>query len=638
MKKLLMLALLLFASFTLVACGPDEDELTLEEASASLQIYDTNISMIRGNFYVPLEARGGVEVSWEVSHPDNLDLDSIREPSDLNPLREQLIRVTRPEPGEDHLDVTLTATLTFGDFSDTREFEGRVMAEEESDAFDSISQLYAEANVGELVTVTGVVVARVGQGYFIWDGEHVLSVFRGGTYNLGDELEVTGNYAKWHSLYQIASPENVNVINTGVDFDIEAIEISFAELFDTDEFDYSDPHNHGLKYQLEGIVVQGDLAGSGYTNWYLQSIDNPEHFVMFTHYSRGAALDYIATYDGEYISIDVHMYARHGSDGFLFFFDEDNVDVEVLELDVEAQLDADIAALTGDDHLTADDFTLPTEGPRGTTFSDWTSSDDTIIADNGTIVDLPTDYAVVEFTGTATLEEHTKDVTITVIVVGNETISVDAALDLPDGDMVHVEGLVTGFNFDSPGFYIQDEADGTGIFVRIFDRDIHLLDEVAVGNKITIFGELDRYVSFGNNQRQISGSKLITSNDGQENELYIETEMTIEDILRGFIPWLDDMEPYQRGGETNSRIYTIEDVVITDINQYGDVIINIGEADIKMHLIFDLDNAIDLGVDAEDIAADILIESMTFITERIHFGNYRVVLVDLELGDPAFEE
>lgn len=630
MKKLYMLALLLFASFALVACGGDNTEETqLQEAYNSLMIYDTQLGQIRGSFNVPLEGRHGVEVSWEIPEDSQpyLELGDVFEPTEEGDLREQRVVVTRPEAEEDHEDIMLIATLTFGDLTMTKEFDGRVMAEVPRDIFESFEDLYTQASIGDDVIVKGVVVARVGSGYFVTDGTHVLSVFRGGSHNIGDELEIAGEYARWNTLYQISDPDNVEVLSTGNEVNLEPTPLTFDELYDEEAFDVTDPRVHGALYEMEGIVVRGDLAGSGYTNYYLQDVEDGSRFFLFTHYSRTEAIGHIGDYEDEYIRITVRLYAKHARDGFMMFFDEANVEIEVLELDEEALLDADIFGLEDQTYMTNEDFVLPSEGQRGSVITNWSSSDTSVINDDGEIVALPSGYAEITFTGDIAFGEHEKTVEITVLVVGTDTISVDDALNTADGEYAHVEGVITGFNYHAPGFFIQD-ADGTGIYVRVFAGEEWMLDELEVGNKITIFGEIDRYYSHGNNQKQISGMKLLTSNDEGDHELNIETDMSFEDIINGYVAFDEETDPLtQPGGITNSVIYTVEGSFTIDLIDFGDANFDVG---LDMNIIFDLDNLEWFEIDPDTISEGDVVTSITFITERIHFGNYRVVVIDIE--------
>ncbi len=633
MKKIFIVMAVFFISLSLSACGESEAERIVEEARASLLIYDTDISQIRGSFNVPLEARGGVEVSWEVSDENLLELGDIYE----GDIREQRIIVHRPEEEGNHQDITLTATLTYEDVTATREYEGRVMAQVPTTVYDSFDDLYNEASVGDDVVVRGVVVARVGSGYFVSDGTYVLSVFQGGNFDLGDELEITGSYARWNSLYQISGPDEEELISSGNDYNLDATPLSFADLYDEDTFDTSDPRTHGVLHNLEGIVVRGDLAGSGYTNYYLQDVEDPSRFFLFTHYSRSQALDYLADYQGEYVSIDVRLYANHARDGFLMFFDEADANVEVLELDEQQQLEADISALESATNITNDDFELPEQGPRGSEIDGWSSSDISIIGHDGTINNLPDTFEDVEFTSDIAYGEAEGEVTITVTVVGNSTIDVDSALSVADGDRAHVEGVVTAFSVFHNGFFMQDE-DGYGIYVSLADRDLDAFEDVEVGNKITVFGELGRWGNHNNNQRQITGHKLLTSNDEGEHDLVIETEMSLMDIFNDFIPFDEDAHgPAQRGGRTNSMVYTLNDLVIDHIeDEHGEYYIE-GTFEQEDHpldgmqMIFDIDNMEQFGITEDDLEVGTGIATLTFVTERIHFGNYRVVVIDIEL-------
>lgn len=636
MKKLFMIVALFFISIGLTACGESEAERIVEEARASLQIYDTDISQIRGSFNVPLQARGGVEVSWEVSDENLLELGDVYEPSEEGDLREQRILVTRPAEDEDHADITLIATLTYEDATSTREFDGRVMAEVPTTVYDAFEDIFEEATLGDNIVVRGIVIGRVGQGYFLWDGEHAFSVYGGGNHNLGDEVEVTGEYAKYYTLHQIGGPDNEEVISTGNDYALEDIGVVDSSISEMLALDFEDPRTHGLPYRIEGIVVEGDLVGSGFTNWYIQSVDDTSEFVMITHFNHTNSIGKISEYEGEYISITVSIYTDHATNKLLTYFDYDNVDIDILELDEQQQLDSDIGALEDQSFMTTDAVDLPSEGPRGSVISNWSSSNASVIDNAGSVQSAPTDYAEVDFTADIAYGDATGEVTITVTVVGNQIVNVDNVLSKADGEKAHVEGVVTAFDIFNTGLFMQDEA-GNAIYVRIFDTEADMFADVEVGNKITVFGEVDRYASWGNNQKQISSNKLLTSNDGGNHELVIETEMSLMDILSGFVPF--DEEEHgatQPGGMTNSKIYTLENVVIGDIDEYGAYFLE-GALDDDtheldgMHMIFDEDNLELLNIDPSDIEIGTEIASITFVTERIHFDNYRIVVIDIEL-------
>ena len=634
MKKLFMLALLLGFSFTLAACNgeeEDDDEALLEEAAETLAIYSTDINDIRGNFRVPTQGRNDVSISWDVSPSDILELGETYE-GDMD---EQLIRVNRPDYEDGNVDVTLTATLSLGDYETTVDFEGLVRAMDEGTAvYDSFADLYENAETGDTVVVTGTVVHKVGGGYFLWDGEQGFSVYGGGDVELGDEVEVMGEYDSYHTLYQIGGPDNEDVISSGNEYSVDAMGIEESSVEEFMNIDSSDKGIHGMPHRVEGMIVEGDLADTGYTNYYIQDIDDPDNFILMYHAQNEGALDWLGENLGEYVSLTVSLYADHASNGKLGFFDENNFEHEILDVDVDAMLNIGIQEVEDMSFITAgDDVEFPTELESGHTFSNWTSGNVDILNDDGEVVDRPEESTTVTFTADAEYEFDgemaTGEAEVDVVVVGTETTNVDETLNLDDGEHVHTEGIVTGFSYSQLGFFMQDE-DGTPIFVRGFDRDADWIEELEVGNKVTVFGTLDRYSQHGNNQRQITDDKLLTSNDEGDHDLYYETDYSMEDIVDAFVPYDDDEEEGLRGGYISNRLFTVEDVSF-DFEDFGDANYQIGDDDEEGNIIFDIDQLED---DFDiDYDLDMEFESLSFIVQDIHFGNHRVVVTDYELAE-----
>lgn len=629
MKKLFIFALLFVTSFAIAACGETVDEDQQDVNSARDTLVLSGLDSIRGDKWVPAEGRFDTTITWETDEPDWIaPTDETRE-NDAG-MQEVKLAVTRPGPGEDHVDVTLTATISKGDAEATREFEGSVRAEDPVDHYDSIDDLYNTATVNDLVSVTGVVVARVGSGYFISDGEYALSIFRGGTFDLGDEITVTGHYAGWNTLRQLSDIENEELHETGQDYDMEPIEITIEEF--NNELDLEDPRTHGMRYEVSGFLNHTD-AYTGYDDYILESLQSDD-YLIFTHYALDEQDEFLEDYEGEYITITVHLYARH-TDGILVFIDPGTAEVDIGEMDVEDLFNQDVDNLESTNFMTYDsDIDLPAEGENGTSFTNWQSGNTDLIADDGTFVDSPADSQYVTFTADAELGEHTTTVEIEV-AMGGEPMSIADAMALDDGELVHVEGTVVGFDayFEPSNIFIQDE-DGTGINVRLFDRDVEPFGDVEVGNKITVLGELDRYTSWGNNDRQISGTKMLTSNDGENHDLYIEDSYTIEDIITGFNLYDEEGDDNQPGGMTNSRIYTLDNVTVDNLDEHGYVFVD-GAYDMGMddpsQLTFELDTVDEL--DEDTFEGPVELDSITFITQRVHFDNYRIIVVDMELAD-----
>ena len=75
-------------------------------------IYLGNLFTVEADLNLPLEGKLGSKITWE---------------SDKEYLLTNTGKVTRPEFGKGNRKVKLTATITYGDVSDTQEFEVTIL-------------------------------------------------------------------------------------------------------------------------------------------------------------------------------------------------------------------------------------------------------------------------------------------------------------------------------------------------------------------------------------------------------------------------------------------------------------------------------------------------------------------------------
>jgi len=85
-----------------------------------------------------------------------------------------------------------------------------------------------------------------------------------------------------------------------------------------------------MPHRVEGMIVECDLAGTGFTNYYIQDVNDSDQFILMYHAQNEGALDWLGNHVGEYVSITISLYTDHASDGFVGFFDENNFEYEVL--------------------------------------------------------------------------------------------------------------------------------------------------------------------------------------------------------------------------------------------------------------------------------------------------------------------
>lgn len=506
MKKFFALALVLLGVFSLAACNGaeevDEDQAAVDEAVGSLLL--GGLDRVTSDINFPTSGRNNTTITWESSHPEFIANTGA---------------VTRPAEGEDNVVVTLTATVSLNDASATREFEAFVVALEPSNVVASYQELYETANINDLVTVEGIVVAEFNGGYFIYDGEDVLGVYYSGSATKGDEVRVTGLYSRYYTLYQIGDVENEEILSSGNDTTVPVSEITI-EAFNND-LDLSDPLNHGRFFEVSGtLVTKGE-----YNNLFIESTETDDDILIY-YFSRADALEELEEFVGLNITVTVVYYTNHSANGIMVLFDGTADDVAIDELTDEQKLETDVNNAGANPAFTfGDNVTLPSEGVNGVSFSAWTSSHPELIANDGSFVAMPEERTVVTFTGTATLGDLTQEVEVTVDALAE--MSVNEAIEIPAGKNVMITGVITQFVDGNSGFFMTD---GEGyIYVRDTAMYSSISENYAVGDVINMVASRDNYRGLP----QLTAIKNIEADD-QVIELPGNLGMTTaQDIVEG---------------------------------------------------------------------------------------------------------
>ena len=473
MKKVL-LALLLFAGvFTLAACNnePNEDLVLAEQARDSLLL--SGLDRVTSNLNLPVAGRNGTTVTWVSSNTDVIANDG---------------KVTRPEEGEPNAAVTLTATVTLNEESATRSFEALVIALEPSNRFTDFTELYTNSSINDLVTIEGIVSTVFSGGFFVFDGAEYAGVYMGsggtggGVVEVGDEVSVTGLYARYYTLYQLANIENIEVLSSGNTVDTTGEEITIEAI---NALDSQNPLIHGDFYELTGTLVQ---KGSN-NNFFLESEDSNAEILVY-YFSDADSLEALEQYLGRTITITLVYYTDHASNGIMMSYYGDGTDVVVAELNDAQKLALDIKTLEETVFFTAGDaLTLPTSGANGTTYTNWVSKDLTLIASDGSYVAAPSEPTEVIFTATATLGDETDTVEITVNSLA--VITIEEAIEVDPEGYVMITGKILEIIGGNKGFYLYD---GTGI---IYVRDTNFYDDnrddIKKGDSWTFVGARTNY-------------------------------------------------------------------------------------------------------------------------------------------------
>ncbi len=444
---------------TVLAATEKTDAERLAEAKTALLIPVTGL--VLSDITLP-ESALDATVTWASSNEAVITNDGV---------------VTRPANGDGNAVVILTATLTVGDETDTKDFEVTVREEEPSNVYESIPAMHESSVLGDVVEFQGIVVGIFSSGYFLSDGTYSLGIYNPSTtldVQIGDEVYVKGSYAVYNTLFQISSVTDESIISHDNANPLTATSLTVGELL---ALDSSDPLIHGMLYQITGTV---ELRGD-YDNVYIVDGDDA---VLIYYYSLEASLDALTAQVGKVVTITVVYYTDHATNGVMVVFDGGEADIDVNTLsDVDA-LAADIAAI-GDlvPGVAVESVVLPEVGPNGTIFSSWASSDTAIFGNDGTFVALGATTTTVTFTATATKGTEVGTVTVDVVVPVLSTVGQVNAMDV--GSSFQVTGVV--YEKSYYGFFIH--ADGNYAFVYAKD----LVDSVEVGQEITILGFLGEY-------------------------------------------------------------------------------------------------------------------------------------------------
>jgi len=590
MKKILTLALLLIASFTLVACGETTDEMSdadkVEEARASLLL--GGLDQVKANMNLPTAGRNGTTISWESSDPSIISNTG---------------EVTRPAEGEGNAEVTLTATITLNEESATREFLAIVIQEEPSNTFDSIATLHETSSKNDVVEFQGIVSSVFNGGYFLTDGTDVIGVYGqlAEEVNVGDEIYVKGTYDSYYTLFQISDVTVEDIISSGNDVNLPVMNTTIAGILAEDS---SDKLIHGKHYNIIGTV---ELRGE-YNNVWLYTGDEAIVIYYQSPASSIAALEGVV---GETISIDVVYYTDHPVDGLRVVFQGGASDI-TLQADFSDEQTARLAAseLTIGALETTSDFTLPSSIEGFDASVTWATSDDSVVTADGVVSrDEEIDY---EATLTATItvgsDSYTMDFPITVLSYATEAATPVAVADVLAGTVGEeylVEGVVSAINMDY-GFFIQD-LDGTAIYVA------STFEGVEVGDHVVLRGDLGLWDSYGNYQLKLEDASLVEDNDG-DNDVFIITDQTATEIVDAF----------QADYSPSSKIYTT-DLTFTHVDTYGYAFFDAGTAG-DMQITFKYE---DYAPFLAEVEAGLVLEDVTFVVYDVNYDNLRVVSVEI---------
>lgn len=429
---------------------------------------------------VLLTVSGNVEMDFELAaQAKGYDITWTSANDDLLMIEGTTAKVTRPESGVGNQDVVITASITIGEVTNTKDFTVSIKEKDPSLTYASIADLHAASQLDDVIEFVGIVTGVFDGGYFLSDGTHSLGIYAGNndlSPMIGDEVKVIGSYAVYNTLYQLGSVQYEEILSTGNANPLEgtAMVKTVAEML---ALDTSDPLMHGMYYEVTGTI---ELRGS-YNNIYLVEGDDA---LLIYYYSLEDSLAALEAEVGKKVTITVFYYTEHGTNGHMVAFDGGAEDIEVNTLSDIQALTADLTALESEiPAIAIDDIVLPTMGVNGTMFTNWASSNTDIFANDGTFVARGAATETVTFTATATKGSESLTAVVTVVVPTLSTVA--EVLDMNNGDVFEVTAVV--YEMSYYGFFLEQGGDFIFVYYKQYDGPM------MIGDEITILGERGEY-------------------------------------------------------------------------------------------------------------------------------------------------
>jgi predicted extracellular nuclease len=329
-------------------------------------------------------SKGNVAISWSSSNAAVLANDG-----------------TVVRPTDATVEVTLTATLTIGDLTETKEITVKIVADVVKD-LETVLDTYTK---GDLVDVEGIVYGVMSKGYFLYDGTGFIYVYTNDepTVEEGDQVKVTGEYTIYNEQPEIQYVSNTAELTDGT-YTLPTSETKTVA--DLNDYEATDKEAYGMPLTIVGKIIK-EVDGN-YTNWYIEDLAENRTMIYY-----GSDVADVESFENKYVSINVIVY-RYSSGWQVSYISGDALaEATVTE---QNKLDAVKAEVSVPEKVTD---TLSLTSTLGGVNIVWTSNNNAIaIAEDGTVTVTQPESGdlVVTLTATFTIGDlsETKDYTVTV--------------------------------------------------------------------------------------------------------------------------------------------------------------------------------------------------------------------------------
>ena len=528
LKRFSFVVMMAFIAVLLVGCGGDNPEELLAEAKAKIMV-DSSITNLASD--INLQEKVTIkdskneevvmDIVWTATESEFFAIE-------VGTDNKVIGKVTRPVPGSEQPEITLTATLTYEKKTTERQWTIYIAPLPESESF-TIEEAIKQP-VDTVVNVEGIVTyIMAGKGFFLKDDTASIYIYTNGAVDEavepGAKVEVTGTKIKYYDLYQIKEPtyEVIEAAPTGgFDYASEAVEITVKEA-DAKAFKEEESiPNYGVVYTITGVVEErGD-----YNDLYIVGPKDGK-FIQFYYGADEDALDEVKALVGKTIEVTALVYDHH-SDGYwrILPYAGTAKEVEAVELTDEEKVARAINEL-GTAYVENQEILGDLVLVDGNTVDEdltitWASSNEAILGIDGKYTS-PTEDTSVTLTATVKLNDAEDSFEVVVLVkVSIPVVTILEAASIADDSIVAIEGHVT-YVMKGHSFFVNDGTASINVYVNGT-----IPSTIQPGAKVKVIGTKDVYY----NLHQITAptSTVIEEAPAEYDYASKAVEATIDEI------------------------------------------------------------------------------------------------------------
>lgn len=485
------------------------DAQVVTEAHTALGFGTSEFENVVANFALAKSNPNGTVITWVSDTPSVIEI-VVATNGDIT------ATIHRPEVGSPDQAVKLTATLTFGDATMTKEFTFTVLANIETPAAESIRDFIDNVELAVPTGLNGVtIMGRMGNGLVVTDGTDSMFIFTNSApreeLTVGTVINVQGQKDNRFGSPQLIGGEanalDIKVVADGVPATQTPVAKTLSEVIADMNSIKPDPYPvssipQWMEYRLYTVTAKVLVEGTGSYNTFL--VPNDFTGTLKTGTSTYSTSDVLMIYyhsninalralDGQEITLNISMNGyRTDFQVWAFNFLGETSDIEFTLTD-EAKLDATEALIeVPAAFVNSATFNLPLSFVDYQTNVEWTSNNTDVISIDaaGLATVTKPETGNVDVTLTAVLTTGSLERTLTYTVkVGDPDLSTIADVKaLPAESIVRVEGVVTTFMTSTTAangknVFFQDETGGIYGY-----RVANSFEDIVVGNKVVVQG------------------------------------------------------------------------------------------------------------------------------------------------------